>query len=278
MSPDVPPAPTHTEPPPGLVPPTPPTPPTPPPVPPPAPEAAASIPRDYTRSVGFAISPKAVAWLPAILLTVTLFSTFFAWIGSYLGGYAVYSQGPWRAAFGGTVKTEYALAERASIPSGWQDKLTSDWELLVPFFLALILAVSFAWADRGLNTLDPRKVPPLARIWPWRKWVILALAALAFTLVLIQVCLGLGMERAIRQSIRENPALVKEREEAGASQSKQAVVANKEEQELAKYNLERTIWLYLALTCNALAVLLLLAHIGLERRGDKPPPRIVVQY
>jgi hypothetical protein len=247
----------------------------------PAPTAvtpAAPTSKEYTRSVGFAISPKVVAMLPAILLTVTLFSTFFAWVGCYLGGYAVYSQGPWRAMFGSPPKTEHALAERASIPTGFIDKRTADWELLVPFFLALILAVVFACADRGFNTLDPRKVPPLARIWPWRKWVILAMATLAFILIFIEVCVGLPMERAIHQDIRENPVIVKMRQDAGASQSKHAEVNNKEEQELGKYNLERTFWLYLAVTCNALAVLMMLAHIGLDRRGDKPPPRFVVQY
>ena len=86
------------------------------------------------------------------------------------------------------------------------------------------------------------------------------------------------MERAILQAVRNNPVLVKEREEAGVSQAKLSAVEYKEDQELAKYNLERTTWLYLAVTCNLLAVLAMLARMALDRRGDKPPPRFVIQY
>ena len=277
MSPDVPsphPAPSDRPvPPPGLVPPIP-------PVPQPSaatPAPSVAMPAGYTRSVGFSISPKVVAWLPAVLLTVTLIATFFPWVGSYLGGYPVYSQNPWQAMFGYPSRN-FALEEKASVPNAWLEKLTNNWEMLLPALLALVIAVCLSWADRGFHSLDPRKIPPLAGIWPWRKLIIAVLAGLTFTLLLIQVCRGFGMERAIRQVVRENPALAKERQEAGTSEWKLAAVENKEEQELAKYNLERTTWLYLGLACNLLAVLAMLGHIGLDRRGDKPPPRLVVQY
>jgi hypothetical protein len=235
------------------------------------------IPAGYSHARGVTISPKVVAWLPAALLTITLLCSFFPWVGSYLGGYPVQSQNVWQAMFGYPSRN-LPLEEKAAVPTEWIGKLKGDWELLLPALLALILAVCLAWADRGFHSLDPRKIPPLAGIWPWRKVAIVVLAGLTFTLLLIQVFRGLGMERAIRQTVRENPALAKEREEARGSDWKLAAVENKEEQELAKYNLERTTWLYLGLTCNLLAVLAMLAHVGLERRGDRPPPRVVIQY
>jgi hypothetical protein len=256
--------------PPGLVPPAPP------PLQPAAsPGAELPLPAGYTHARGFAVNPRAVAWLPAVLLTVTVLCTFGPWVGMYFGGYPVYSQGPWSAMFG-AVNPNFALVEKMQLPGGWLDKVTSDWGLMVPYVLVLLLATALALADRGFHSLDPRKIPPIAGIWKWRKLTVAVLAALAFTFVMIQVCNGFGLERAIRKVVSEQFA--KEREEAAGSRAKQAQLQYREDQEFAKYGLERATWLYVGLTCNLLAVLAMLAHIGLDRRGDKPPPRLVVQY
>ena len=124
-----------------------------------------------------------------MLLTITLLCTFFPWVGTYLGGSAVNSQGPWRAIVG-SVNRNYVLEEKVTVPNTWLDLMQnenfSDWGLVVPFMISLVFALVFAWADRGLHSLDPRKIPPLARIWPWRKLVIVVFAGLAFTFILIQ--------------------------------------------------------------------------------------------
>ena len=125
--------------PPGLVPPAPP------PVPPTAPSltvAPPPLPVGYTRSKGFTISPKVILWMPAVLLTITLFCTFFPWVGTYLGGSAVNSQGPWRAIFG-AVNRNYVLEEKVSAPNGWLDHVPDDWGLIVPFLICLIFAPLF---------------------------------------------------------------------------------------------------------------------------------------
>lgn len=269
MSPDIP---TPTAPPPGLVPPVPTVAPAPHSVQPPL------LPAGYRKSIGVAPSIQMVAWLPAVLLTITLFCTFFPWVGTYLGGSSVDSQGIWRAMVG-SVSRNYTLEEKAPVSNSWLDNVQSDWGLLVPFMICLLFALAFAWADRGLQSLDPRKVPPLARIWPWRKVVILIFASLALLFILIQVLAGFGMERAIYHAVNNNPVVVKDREEAGVSQSRLAALENKIEQLLAQYNLERTTWLYLGVASNLFAVLAMLAHMALNWRGsDKPPPRLVIQY
>jgi hypothetical protein len=251
-------------PPPGLVP----------PVPPVAP-ALTPIPAGYTHARGISFNPRVIAWLPAILLTATLLCTFGPWVGMYLGGYPVYSQGPWSAMVGG-INERVELAEAMQTPRTWIDKVTSDWELMVPFLLALIVATILALADRGFTSLDPRQIPPLAGLWKWRKFITAGLATLALALAFIHVFNGFGLERAVRQTVSEQFA--QERAEAKGSRSKEATVQYKEEQAFAKYSLERTSFFYLGLTCNVLAVLTMIAHVRLERRGDKPPPRLVIQY
>ena len=123
----------------------------------------------------------------------------------------------------------------------WLDHFNSDWELMVPYLFVLFFATALALADRGFSTLDPRRIPPLAGIWQWRKTAILVFAALAFALAFIQVTNGFGIERAVRKTVHDQFA--KEREEAAGNRAKLATVDYKEDQELARYNLERTSFL-----------------------------------
>lgn len=260
-------------PPPGLVPPTPP------PVPPQQVAQSGSPPLPplspgYTRERALTVAPKLMMWLPPILLTLTLLLTFFPWVASHTGGATVQSQSAWGAMFGG-ISRNFALEESTGWSTGWIDSLHSDWELLIPFILALLVATAFAWADRGFHSLDPRNIPPLAKLWPWRKLLIVVLAGLAWLLLLIQSLNGFGMERALKQSVVDQ--FQKQRDEA-ASRAERAKVENRQDQTYAAFNVEHTTWLHLALTFTLLATLAELARMGLDRRGNKPPPRFVIQY
>jgi len=266
MSPDV--TAERPTPPPGLVPPA--------PAPVPANPPGPAMPAGYTRARAISFNPRVIAWLPAVLLVVTFLCTFAPWVGMYLGGYPVYSQGPWRAMFGADPNPNPPLLEKMQTLGNWSHYFSSDWELMVPYLLVLLVATALALADRGFHSLDPRRIPPLAGIWNYRKLIILLFAAAAFALSFTQVLRGFGLERAVRKTVSEKYA--PERADAGKDSVKLAIVQYREEQEFAKYNLERTTWLYLALTCNLLAVFAMLAHSSLERRGDKPPPRVVLQY
>jgi hypothetical protein len=265
-------------PPPGFVPPstvalqTPPTPPLPP------------TPTGYTRSIGISFSPRVVSWLPVLCLTLALISTFFGWVGAYVGGHPVYSQGPWRAMLG-TVNRNFQLEEQISkVPGGSGlidlDKVKSDWELMVPYLFCLILAVVVGWVERGTASLDPASLPPplrpVAKLWPYRNLVLVVLATIALVLLIVQISNGFGLQRAAKQMVAEKYA--QERKDAVGSQSRLDTLDFKEEQEYAKYNLERTIFLYAGLGLQILALLAIIIHAGLDRRGAKPPPRIVLQY
>jgi hypothetical protein len=250
---------------------------------PPAPPAALSVAvptpqvEGYTRSCGITISPRVVAWLPAVLLTVVFFCTFFSWVGAYFGGSPAYWQGPWRALIGrpgsNSVYMQYMPGDGA-----WFKDVPSDVGLMLGFLFFLVVAIVFAWADRGLQSLDPRKIPPLAKLWPWRKTVVGVAGALALFFVLIQVASGFGLERAIRKSVRDNPEVVKEREAAAGAPSKEAAIDNRVTAEIAKFNLERTWWQDVAVYSLIGAVIAVWLSIILDKRGTKPPPRLVLHY
>jgi hypothetical protein len=258
-----------------------------PPLPPVAPSGFLPTPNDapatphtpaaegYTKSVGVTISPKVVAWLPALLLTVVFVLTFFPWVGCYAGGSPVYSQRPWGAMFNLTPVRNFKL-EGGTIPGGWLDKKRGDWQLLLPFFLALILGVVFAWAERGLGALDPRRVPPLAKLWPWRNAVVAGCAGLALVLLLTQWAYGFGLERAIKQHVAEQFA--GRREQAAASPEALGKLEYDQEQEFNRYGLEHTTWFYLALVSMLGAVAAVVTRVALDNRGHKPPPRLVLHY
>jgi hypothetical protein len=225
------------------------------------------------------INPKVVAWLPAVLLTIMLLLTFFPWVGSYLGGSPVDTQGPWRALFGSVWRNPALEGAMVGVKMDWLDRVRSDWELMLPFLIALLAATALAWADRGFRSLDPRNIPPLARVWAWRRTTIVALATLALVLLLAQLMNGFGMERAIVGVVRDG--LAAEREEAVRSPDSKArllALERREQQEIARYGLERTTWLDLAILCNVLAILSMLLYMRLDGRVGKPNPRVVLQY
>lgn len=266
-------------PPPGYVPPTLPPPGSVPPappgyVPPAAPADIPPLPTGYTRERSLIVSPQLLQWLPPILLTLCLVLTFFPWVATHTGGAIVQSQSGWGALFGG-VSRNFALEESTGWVTNWIDNLRSDWELLVPYLLALLIAIAFAWADRGLHSLDPRQIPPLARLWPWRTSIIALFAGLAWLLLTIQTLNGFGLQRALQRSII---AQFEQQRAAATSQAERAKIENRQRQEFERYDVERTTWLYLSLVCNLLAALAVLGRMGLEARGTKPPPRFVIQY
>jgi hypothetical protein len=248
---------------------------------PPAPPASAPAVPAGAKEIGFNVSPKLVAWVPAVALTLVFALSFFPWVGSYAGGTAVYSQRPWGAMFGGAPKRNFKLEEAGTVPGGWLDRVRSDWKLMLPFFLLLLLALAFAWADRGLRSFDPRKVPPLAKLWPYRNTIVLSCCALLLALLLAQIANGFGMERAIRAQVT---AQLDAKRQAAAPAGAPAPAVDPEkaqyelEQGLAAYNLESTTWLQLAVLALALALLAAVLRPCFEARGDKPAPRFVLRY
>jgi hypothetical protein len=80
----------------------------------------------------------------------------------------------------------------------------------------------------------------------------------------------------MRQTVAERFAA--DRERAAGNQAKLDEIEFRADQELSKFNLERTSWFELAVGLHLLVVLAMAGRFWLDRRGTKPPPRLVLQY
>lgn len=241
------------------------------------------LPAGYAHTVGLTLKAEALAWVPAVGLTLILLLTFFVWVGSYVGGHPVYAQTAWRA-LTGSPSRNFHLEEFTQQQSGWPadvlNKVQSDWLLVLPYLLALVAAVALAWAERFVMTVDrgrlPKRLGFLGDVWPYRIPVLAALATVAALLLLVLLARGFGLERAMRETVTAKYA--DERVKAEGNPSKLETIEWKADQELSRFNLERTFWLDLAVLLHVVVVLAMVGRAWLDRRGDKPPPRLVVQY
>ena len=237
-----------------------------------------ALPTGYTHSRGFTISPCVVAWIPAVALTAILLLTLTPWVGVYPGGTAVYTQGAWRSITGRPTRNfqnEDLMLKELPAPSVY-DRTVSDWLIMLPYIVALLLAIVLAWAERleksGASTRLPKLLPAL---WPFRHLVIAGLVGAALLLLSLEATRGFGLERAMHAAVTDK--FDTQRKDA-KTPGEHHRIDYLEGKELAGFGLERTGWFCLVLSLHVLAVLAMLGRVGLERRGNKPPPRIVLQY
>jgi len=238
---------------------------------PPLPENSAG----YSRTLSLTLRASTLRWGATVLLSLALVCTLFPWVGLFVGGSPVYAQGPWSAAFG-RVETNPALVGVVQWPIDWVDRVAPDTEILLPALLLLVLAVVLAWADRSLAPVDLRQNASLARLWPWRRSILLGCTTLVTLLLFLSLWRGWGLERALSSSVNERFA--EEWNRAVHSPSQLALVQYKIDQEFQRYNLKHTFWQWLGLTSLFTALLALLLSWVLERRAHRPPPRLVFQY
>ncbi len=229
----------------------------------------------FTRARGITISPHLFSWLPAVFLLFTLILSFLPWVGVYVGGTGIYWQQPWRAVVG-SVGRNFALERAIAISTEWLNKVTSDWEWMIPFLLCLLVATVLAWLDRASHMISPERLKRIEKIWTHRQSIIGVLTSLAFVFVLLQVLYGFGMQRAIQQTV--NAQFADARAKAVNDPATQTRIEYDAAAAYRGFNIERTSWLYLALLCNLLAVLSLGVRCALDRRGNKLPPRLVLHY
>lgn len=229
------------------------------------------------RSCGISLNTTWLDWVPAACFTLILLATFFSWVGTYPGGVRVYSQNPWSALTGG-VSTN-TLPEELLGDEKYLETTISGNRWLIVYFPMLFAAILLSWLaclvrNPNINTI-PGPLAWLPKIWDQRFLILTAISAALLFLILIQTWSGYGLETAIKQKVSDQYA--KQVEAADSTPKKQTVAVNMGT-ELAKNQLQGTTPLNTAIALHVVALLAILGSAWMHSRGNKPHPRISVQY
>jgi hypothetical protein len=263
---------------------------------PPAPPPAA----DGLAEAGFALSPKALVWVPAGALTVAFLLTFFPWAGLYPGGVATFTQLPWQALVGGMSDNAGLPAELLTGGPSVTEKLSAELRndearlaahlganllLLLPYLMLLVLTLALAWAERFVHAPAlpaGGRLAPLAGLWPRRLDLLTSLTTVLAVLLFFQCVRGFGVQSAARQVAAERAAALIESDARlkglpDESTRKRATADVLTGQQLGLLAPGGTVWRDLALIAHLVAAFAAVGRLWLARRGDRPLPRLVLR-
>jgi hypothetical protein len=223
----------------------------------------------YAHSVTVWISPRVLRWIAPAMAVALFVLLFLPWTGVYPGGYGVCTQNAFQMIWAGVSVDsvhEEALADVKPYDGVEADPLMVFYILLVA--LALVLVLTPLW-------LTPARVqallPVVRSLWPWRLRLLGVVALAAFSLLIVQLCLGFGLETAVVTKVNKNLA-----EELSAAKTEvEHEKANIHRGlQLGSFSLGRTLWLRLAVLAHVVLVIGLGLELWIYWRGSKPLPRI----
>ncbi len=233
----------------------------------------------YTQACNVTLSPHVIDWIPVVCFTLILLLTFFSWVGIYPGGYKAYSQSPWLAV-SGSISTDRFAEEVLKKEGDLKLLTTSNWILLVPYLIGVLLTTALAWADRFVTMAHVQtltgKLTFLSQLWPHRFPLLAGLSIALLVLLLLQLQVGFGLEHAVKQMATEKFA--GQREAAGTNSAALDKVTVKEGQEIGMYQPQGTYYLSLVVIAHIVVVLAAAARFWLYRRGTKPLPKLTMNW
>jgi hypothetical protein len=210
------------------------------------------------------LSRRVIRWFAPVALFLVLILMFFPWTGILPGGYPVYTQNALQMIWGG-YSVDPVGAKVIGMDEAIHGAVHANWSMV--FYLLLILAALVLAVTPFLQARITYPLPhALQRIWPWRTVLILVATLLAFLVLFSFLVSGSGLENAVSTMVR-----------------KTAPATSPEEQiklglELSRWGLSRTFWLHCAVFFHAVALAGAGLELWLERRGERPLPRLEVYW
>jgi hypothetical protein len=237
------------------------------PVPPPPPPPPAGYERHYT----FRLDRDVIPWIGPVALAIMLFLSFFTWTGAYPGGYGVYTQSGFQAFYGG-FSTDPTGEGVLHAEKALSENIRSNWFRIFLLVVLVMAAMVLAAAPLALPRLNIRLPAQLQQIWPWRSALAAGAALLAFLILLSLWAGGLSLENAVETAVTKPEG----GDAAPGGNTKEAAI---QRGRLAGgFNLERTIWLRLAVFLNLVGFAAIGLDMWLERRGNQPEPRVDIHW
>jgi hypothetical protein len=227
----------------------------------------------YKHLKSIVLDPKWLRWVPPVAVTLAFFLTFFNWDGIYPGGHSAYTQNAWECMYGGfsvDPVAEKAMGEEKDL----RERVHMNW-WLVPFLLLLIPTLIIAWAG-PIVELGKIKLPPgIQDVWQFRPIALGALVVILFLFLLAQWASGFGLQRAVREKAEET--YWKQKADATTPEEIKKWEINVGRM-IGSYQAHTTSWLRLAVLMHLLGALAAVGEVGVQLRGQKPPPRVGVMW
>lgn len=220
-----------------------------------------------TLNLSFAI------WIPGIALSMAFLLTFFRWAGLYPADYPAYTQNAWQALTAGLSKDPVA-EDHYKMEKDLRARLESNWWLL-PYLPLLILTMLLALAGPVLKRSQWKLPNNLEKFWPYRPALLVVLSVVLLILLVIQWSNGFGINQAVVKDaqIKNHEAM----EKANTPEKIQRI-----EMDIAKdwggKHPQTTTWLRLAVLAHIVATLGAFLEGLSYLRGNKPPPKIGIEW
>jgi len=245
----------------------------------------APTPEDVKSRLTIWISPHFWRWVAVGAAFFVVVLSFFTWVGYFPGGVPVRTQSAWQAAFGWEWVDRDLLEEvpkKAAVFEPVADlKKTGrpGGNGLLIFYVLLLIPLLLGTAAVAVWDLGPLKVPPVVeKLKPWRWGIVAGVALLALLLLVFQLIAGFSLESNLQATVQASV----DRKLKEAYPGKAPAPASKEGR---AFNLERGLLLSplqrggalrAALSLTVLLLISALLMFWLERRRNKPLPRIQV--
>lgn len=239
----------------------------------PAPEAPSIPPAGYTTTRTFLLNPDVLPWIAPVCLVLVFFFSFFNWDGLYPGGYGVYTQSAWGSAFHHF--TTDAVGEKVlGVEEALHNNSHASW-VLVLFLLVFLPLLAVAIASVVVPRLQIKLPPAAQQVMPWKSAIIAGGTALALVLLLFQLLLGLGLENGVANMVKANDA---DQAKAATTSEDFQMLAIREGARISSYRPERTFVLRMTVFLSLVAIAGAGLDFWVERRGNRPRPRLEVSW
>ena len=254
------------------------------PVPPPptasaAPPTATAAQPDASSGHNFrvALSEKVLRWVGPAALVVLFFATFFTWVGSYSGSYAIFTQSAWGAAFG-TFTTDGPIADKVLGMREVDLKAASNASPALIFaILFLLFILPVAIFDIAADHFQVTVPDALQIVWPHRMSFVLIGSALIFLLLSLQLLGGIGLENtAVTMAERKNAPAAPETTEQSTMIATEREIARGIE--VNRLGIKRKCGLCVGYWASIFAVAGFGLEMWMQRRGNRQAPAIEVQW
>ena len=201
---------------------------------------------------------------------------FFSWNGLYPGGYGVYTQNGWQAIGGWFHSDPAGNEELGELDKHLKENIHASWLVLL-FILLLLASLVLAIGSMAAPHVRAKLHPQLQPLLQWSAALVSLFSLVALILLILQLFVGLGLENAAQRYVDNKPDVKDRHDRVKTPEENEKYLIYRGEQ-LGALQVRRTTWLCLEVILNIIALIGAALEFWLSRRGNRPLPRIELQW